>query len=87
MEKSNYTIRKRYKGSFGEAEVAVRKALKDEGFGILTGIDVKKTLKEKLDVDFPKYKTLGACNPLFAYKALRAEKEIGVTLAMQCTHL
>lgn len=53
-------------------------ALKQEGFGILTEIDVKETLKKKLDVDFKKYKILGACNPPYAYNALLAEDKIGV---------
>lgn len=55
-------------------------ALKEEGFGILTEIDIKTTLKNKLDVDFPKYNILGACNPAFAYKALLAENKIGTML-------
>ncbi|HCY75066.1 MAG TPA: hypothetical protein DHV28_04035 [Ignavibacteriales bacterium] len=55
-------------------------ALKQEGFGILTEIDVKETLKKKLDVDFKKYKILGACNPPYAYKALQAEDKIGTML-------
>lgn len=55
-------------------------ALKAEGFGILTEIDIKTTLKNKLDVDFPNYKILGACNPAFAYKALLAENKIGTML-------
>lgn len=55
-------------------------ALKDEGFGILTEIDISATFKKKLDVDFPKYKILGACNPHFAYKALQSENKIGTML-------
>lgn len=55
-------------------------ALKQEGFGILTEIDVKETLKKKLDVNFKKYKILGACNPPYAYKALKAEDKIGAML-------
>ncbi|NND79750.1 MAG: DUF302 domain-containing protein [Maribacter sp.] len=55
-------------------------ALKEEGFGILTEIDIKTTLKNKLDVDFPNYKILGACNPAFAHKALLAENKIGTML-------
>ncbi len=54
--------------------------LKKEGFGVLTEIDVKETLKKKIDVDFKKYKILGACNPHFAYKALTYEDKIGVFL-------
>ncbi len=66
--------------TFDEALVKVTEELKKEGFGILTEIDVKETLKKKLDVDFRKYKILGACNPPFAYKALQAEETLGVLL-------
>ncbi|MDN5200221.1 DUF302 domain-containing protein [Fulvivirgaceae bacterium BMA10] len=65
---------------FEEAIDRVTAALKEEGFGILTEIDVKETFKKKLDVDFKKYKILGACNPNFAYEALKAEDKIGVFL-------
>ncbi len=54
--------------------------LQKEGFGILTEIDVKATLKKKLDIDFRKYRILGACNPDFAYQALQLEENIGVML-------
>ena len=66
--------------SFEDAVAKVTDALKNEGFGILTEIDVQKTLKNKLDVDFRKYKILGACNPPYAYEALRAEDKIGTML-------
>ena len=66
--------------SFDEAVEKVTEALKLEGFGILTEIDIKDTLKKKLDVDFYNYKILGACNPSFAYKALQAEDKIGTML-------
>lgn len=58
----------------------IRNGLKEEGFGILTEIDVKETLKEKLDVDYPNYKILGACNPPLAKKALDIDKEVGTLL-------
>jgi uncharacterized protein (DUF302 family) len=65
---------------FDEAVSKTIEELKKEGFGILTDIDVQKTLKSKLDVDFRKYRILGACNPSFAYKALLAENKIGTML-------
>lgn len=66
--------------SFDEAITKVTDELRKEGFGILTEIDVKEALKKKLNVDFKKYKILGACNPPFAYKALQAEDKIGTML-------
>ncbi len=66
--------------SFDDAIGKITEELKKEGFGILTEIDVKETLKKKLDVDFRKYRILGACNPPFAHKALQAEKYIGALL-------
>jgi len=65
---------------FNDAIDKVIDELKKEGFGVLTDIDVKATLKKKLDVDYHKYRILGACNPLFAYKALQAENKIGTML-------
>ena len=63
-----------------EAIEKVTNALKEEGFGILTEIDVQATLKKKLDVDFQKYVILGACNPVLANQALNIEREIGLLL-------
>lgn len=66
--------------NFEETIAKVTEELKKEGFGVLTEIDVKETLKKKLDVDFRKYRILGACNPPLAYKALSEEENIGVML-------
>jgi uncharacterized protein (DUF302 family) len=68
------------KRPFDDAITHVTEALKNEGFGILTEIDVQATLKKKLNVDFQKYKILGACNPPFAYEALKLEDKIGAML-------
>jgi uncharacterized protein (DUF302 family) len=75
-----YYFSKTIAGSFDNAIQKVTEALKAEGFGILTEIDIKATLKKKLDVDFYNYKILGACNPPYAYKALLAEDKIGTML-------
>ena len=66
--------------AFDDAVTKVTEDLKNEGFGILTEINVQETLKKKLNVDFRKYKILGACNPSFAYQALQAEDKVGVML-------
>lgn len=66
--------------SFEEAIDKVTRELKEEGFGILTEIDVKETFKKKLDVNFRKYRILGACNPQMAHKAISAESKIGTML-------
>ena len=76
----SYYFKKETNLSFEDAEKKVREDLQKEGFGVLTEIDVKETLKKKLDVDFKPYKILGACNPPFAYKALQAEDQIGLML-------
>ncbi len=75
-----YTFNKILDVSFDDAVARVIDELKKEGFGVLTDIDVQMTLKKKLDVDFRKYRILGACNPTFAYKALQAESRIGTML-------
>ena len=80
MNNVTYAISKRYEGTFDEAIADMTKALGKEGFGILTQIDVQATLKKKLDVDYPAYQILGACNPPNAYKALLAEREMGLLL-------
>jgi uncharacterized protein (DUF302 family) len=66
--------------SFENAETKVTEALKTEGFGVITEIDLQFKLKEKLNVDIKKYKILGACNPSFAHKAIQAEEMVGVML-------
>ena len=76
----SYYFSKSVTSSFDQTISAVTEALKKEGFGILTEIDIKQTLKKKLDVDFRNYRILGACNPPFAYKALQAEENIGTML-------
>ena len=76
----SYHFTKTLDTSFEAAVSKVTEQLKKEGFGVLTEIDVKETLKKKLDVDFHSYKILGACNPPFAYKALQAEDKIGTML-------
>jgi len=69
-----------FNGTFDEAIEKVTEELKKEGFGVLTEIDVKETFKKKLDIDFKKYRILGACNPNFAHKAISAEDKIGAML-------
>ena len=76
----NYYISTIFKGTFDEAIEKTTAELKKEGFGILTEIDLKETLKKKLDVDFKKYKILGACNPSLAHQALLKEDKIGTML-------
>lgn len=77
---TDYGISKTVSLSYEKAIEKVTEELQKEGFGVLTTIDVKETLKKKLDVDFQKYIILGACNPPFAHKALLAEEQIGLLL-------
>ncbi len=77
---STLGIRTRFSGTFDEALTRVTDALKEEGFGVLTEIDVQATLKKKLDVDFRRYRILGACNPGFAHRALSHSLDIGVLM-------
>ena len=76
----SYYFNKILNVSFDEAVTKVIEGLKKEGFGVLTDINVKETLKKKLDVEFRNYRILGACNPPFAYQALQAEDKIGTML-------
>ncbi len=75
-----YGFSKKVNMPFEKAIERITEELKKVGFGVLTEIDVKETLKKKLDVDFKNYKILGACNPPIAYKALQAEEELGLLL-------
>jgi uncharacterized protein (DUF302 family) len=77
---ADFGIRKKTGLTYDEALAKVPDLLKAEGFGILTQIDVKETLKQKIGVDFRRYKILGACNPALAHRALSAVTEIGVML-------
>lgn len=77
---TDYGIRTTLNAAYDEAIEKVTAALKEEGFGILTEIDVKATLKKKLDADFRRYAILGACNPPLAHRALQSELEIGLLL-------
>ena len=76
----SYYITKTVESNFEDTLERATAALKEQGFGVLTDIDVQETLKKKLDVEFRKYRILGACNPPFAYQALQAEDKIGVLL-------
>ena len=80
QESMDYGIRKQINHPFADAVAKVKDELSKQGFGILTEIDVKKTLKNKLHVEWGNYVILGACNPPFAFQALQAEKEIGLFL-------
>lgn len=76
----NYYLSKTINGEFDQTIEKVTEALKAIGFGVLTTINVQKTLKEKINADFKPYTILGACNPHFAHKALRLEDKLGVIL-------
>ena len=76
----SYYLSKILAVSFDEAVIRAIEALKKEGFGILTEIDVSATLKKKINVDFPSYRILGACNPALAYEALTLENKVGTML-------
>jgi uncharacterized protein (DUF302 family) len=76
-----YTINRTIAGaSFDEVEQRTRQALADKGFGVLTEIDVKATMKKKLDAEMPPYRILGACNPQMAYQAIQMEPHVGAML-------
>jgi uncharacterized protein (DUF302 family) len=77
---ARYGMSVKISGSLEEVKVKVIEALKAQGFGVPTEIDVQKTLKQKIDVDFKPYQILGACNPHFAYRALSADESIGLLL-------
>ena len=76
----SYYLAKTLPIAFDEAVVRTMEALKKEGFGVLTEIDVKETLHKKLGVDFPNYRILGACNPAMAYEAIKLENKVGTML-------
>lgn len=79
-QQSTYGMRREVELPYEQAVEKVTAALKEQGFGVLSEIDMKEKLKEKLDVDYRRYVILGACNPPLAYKALQAEPEIGLLL-------
>lgn len=76
----NYYINKTIRADFDEAVIMVTEALKEKGFGILSEIDISEKMREKLNIEFRKYKILGACNPPLAYKALQHEDKVGTLL-------
>ena len=77
---AGYGMSIKIKGYLEEVKPKVVEALKTQGFGVLTEIDVQKTMKQKLDVDFKPYQILGACNPRFAHRALMVDESIGLLL-------
>lgn len=80
MSVERYGMSRRTGLAYDEALARVRELLKEQGFGVLTEIDVKATLRQKLDIDFRKYVILGACNPNLAHQALERERDIGLLL-------
>ncbi|MEE8370272.1 MAG: DUF302 domain-containing protein [Dehalococcoidia bacterium] len=80
VTQAKYSISTRLSLTYDEALLRVKAALKEEGFGVLTEIDVKETLREKLQVDFRRYDIIGACNPQLAHRALQAELDVGLLL-------
>jgi|TARA_B110000438_G_C15206041_1_gene390832 uncharacterized protein (DUF302 family) len=78
----NYGYQRTIKKSFGNTDKLLRNALEDVGFGIITEINIKKTFKEKLNLEYPQFKILGACNPLLANQALNIQSE--VSMLMPC---
>lgn len=77
---ADYTFTRTLDTDLADAEARTRAALSDEGFGVLSEIDIQATLKTKLDVDVPGYRILGACNPPLAHRAMQAEPRIGAML-------
>jgi uncharacterized protein (DUF302 family) len=80
MDETPFGLRVRVALDYDAAVERTTTALKEEGFGVLTSIDVKQTLKQKTDTDFRKYVILGACNPVLAHRALQAEIDMGLLL-------
>lgn len=77
---ASYSMTTTLRAPFEEAKQQVTQALKEQGFGILTEIDVQKTLQEKIEVEFERYEILGACNPQLAHQALTTDRSIGLLL-------
>ena len=80
VTQAKYSISTRLSLTYDEALLRVKAALKEEGFGVLTEIDVRETLREKLQVDFRRYDIIGACNPQLAHRALQTELDVGLLL-------